>query len=117
MSTDFETALAVAIEEKHVYCEKTVLPQILENYRGLHSCALNLLNILTKKGLITADPYRLDKKIPDIIVPDSEPFNEQERSKEIGIRLSDFERILDFISNTFKLSIKTGRYWLACCLR
>ena len=107
MSTDFETALAVAIEEKYVYCEKTVLPQILENYRGLHSCALNLLNILTKKGLITADPDRLDKKIPDIIVPDSEPFNEQERSKELGIRLSDFERILDFISNTFKLSIKT----------
>ena len=50
MSTDFETALAVAIEEKYVYCEKTVLPQILENYRGLHSCALNLLNILTKKA-------------------------------------------------------------------
>lgn len=107
MSTDFETALTAAVQEKHTYCENTLLPQILENYRGLHSCASNLLSILEKKGLIVPDPYRLDKKIPDIIVPDSGPFNEQERAKEMGIRLSDFERILDFISNTFKLSIKT----------
>ncbi|MBE6351224.1 MAG: hypothetical protein E7062_10850 [Spirochaetaceae bacterium] len=103
---DFENNLYKALEERTNWFDTTVLPPILEDYRVLHSCVTNLINILVQKGTITPDPYRLDKKISDVEVPDESDFSDSDRNMKIGVRLSDYERVIDFLCNYFKFSVK-----------
>ena len=104
---EFETALYKALDEKVSWFDMTVLPGVLESYRVLHSCVTNLASVLVKKGLIVPDPYRLDKKITDVEIPDESEYAEKDRNMVIGVRLSDYERIIDFLCNFFKFSVNS----------
>lgn len=102
---NFEQALSKALDEKINWFNAKIIAEILESYRLLYSSANTIMGILLQKGLITADPYRLDKKISDVGVPEEGEFPESEKNKVIGVRLSDYERMLDFLCNYFKFSI------------
>ena len=104
---EFETALYKALDEKVSWYDMTVLPSVLESYRVLHSCVTNLASVLVKKGLIVPDPYRLDKKITDVQIPDESEYAEKDRNMVIGVRLSDYERIIDFLCNFFTFSVRS----------
>lgn len=102
---DFTQKLFAALEEKTEWYDSDGLPEILENFRLLHTCVKNIFDFLEKKALITPDPYKLDKKISDIELPDSSQFIESERSVIIGQRFSDYESSLDFLCNYYKFSV------------
>lgn len=102
---DFVQKLIAAAEEKSNWYDSVGLPEILENFRLLHTCIRNIFDFLEKKALITPDPYKLDKKISDIEVPDGGQFIESERSMIIGQRFSDYESSLDFLCNYYKFSV------------
>lgn len=101
----FSQAVFDAVEAKGAWYDREELPALLEQYRLLHTCVRNVFDFLVKKSLITPDPYKLDKKISDIVAPESSAFNENERSMKIGMRLSDYESTLDFLCNYYKFSI------------
>lgn len=105
-ATGFETALYKALEERVSWFDTGVLPAVLEDYRVLHSCVTNLVGILEKKGVVSPDPYRLDKKISDVQVPDESDYSEKDKSIIVGVRLSDYERMVDFLCNFFKFSVQ-----------
>jgi hypothetical protein len=71
----------------------------------LHTIVKNLFELLTKKSLIIPDPYRLDKRISEIVIPDTKPFPEGDIAKEMGLRFSDYELMLDFICTYFRFSL------------
>lgn len=102
---NFTETLLQALDEKAQWYDNTELPQILDNYRLLHTCVKVIFDFLVKKALITPDPYKLDKKISDIKAPDSGQFVENERSVIIGQRFSDYESTLDFLCNYYKFSV------------
>lgn len=102
---DFTQKLFAALEEKSEWYDSEGLPAILENFRLLHTCIKNIFDFLEKKALITPDPYKFDKKISDIEIPDGSQFIENERSVIIGQRFSDYESSLDFLCNYYKFSI------------
>lgn len=104
---NFNKQLFELVEAKKQWYDTDEMYKILEEYRNLLGVVNNLINLLEKKGLIQPDPYKLDKKISDITVPDENPFLDSERSMVIGARLSDFESMLDFICNIFKFSVAT----------
>lgn len=104
---NFSKQLFELAEAKKQWYDTEEMIKILEEYRNLLGVVNNLINLLEKKGLIQPDPYKLDKKISDIAVPDDLPFLDTERSMVIGARLSDFESMLDFICNIFKFSVST----------
>lgn len=104
--TEFETKLFKALDEQASWVDSNLLSAVLDDYRTIHSCITNLINVLTQKGLITPDPYRLDKKITDVQIPEEFDFSEKDRNMIIGVRLSDFERVIDFLCNFFKFSAK-----------
>ena len=106
-SVDFNKKLFELAEAKKNWYDTEEMVKILEEYRNLLGVINNLINLLEKKGLIQPDPYKLDKKISDIAVPEEIPFLDSERSMVIGARLSDFESMLDFICNIFKFSVST----------
>ena len=106
-SDNFNKQLFELAEAKKNWYDTEEMIKILEEYRNLLGVVNNLINLLEKKGLIQPDPYKHDKKISDIAVPEEIPFLDSERSMGIGARLSDFESMLDFICNIFKFSVAT----------
>ncbi len=104
-NSEFRQTLFAAYEAKLNWWNNEQLVVLLEEYRTLHTVLTNLITLLIKKGQIQPDPYKLDKKISDIVVPDDSQFLESERSVKLGTRLSDYERSLDFICNLFQFSI------------
>ena len=102
---NFSQAVIDAVDAKADWYDREGLPAILENYRLLHTCVRNIFEFLSKKAIITPDPYKLDKKISDINAPEDTPFTENERALTMGMRLSDYESNLDFLCNYYKFSI------------
>ena len=104
-SGNFEQELQTALTKKAEWFNGQQLPQTLGDYRMLHTIVKNLFELLTKKSLIIPDPYRLDKRISEIIIPDTKPFPEGDIAKEMGLRFSDYELMLDFICTYFRFSL------------
>lgn len=94
---DFIRALETAVTAKANEFDSSRLPQMLENYRLLHTCEKNIFELLVKRSLIKEDPYKLEKKITKIVVPDMGAYNEMETATIMGIRLSDYDTMLDYI--------------------
>ena len=102
---NFTKELFEVFDEKVSWYETVELPRMLEEYRRLHSHVGNVYTTLLKKSTITADPYKLEKKISEIKPISDKPFTESERNTVIGTRLSDYESMLDFICNFFTFSV------------
>lgn len=102
---DFTAALFKAVDEKIQWYDSQELPKLLDEYRNYHSIIRNITTTLIKKGAIQEDPYKHDKKITDVIIPDESPFSDSDRALVLGTRLSEYESILDFLCNYFKFSV------------
>ena len=103
---DFNYRIIEAVEQKTQWFDSTELPKLQEDYRLHLTCVRNLFDALIKRSLINEDPYKKDKKISSIVPPESGEFNDNERALTLGIRLSDYESMLDFICNYMKFSVE-----------
>lgn len=101
---NFDVELQAALSKKQEWYNSESLQELLNEYRLMHTCVKNLYECFVKKSLIQPDPYRLDKKISEIVVPESSPFSESEIPKVFGARFSDYETMLDFICTYFRFS-------------
>ena len=102
---NFDAELQTALSKKQEWYNSESLQQLLDQYRLMHTCVKNLYECFVKKSLIQPDPYRLDKKISDVVVPESTPFSESEIPNVFGSRFSDYETMLDFICTYYRFSI------------
>ncbi|MCQ2610461.1 MAG: hypothetical protein MJ169_01815 [Treponema sp.] len=102
---NFSQKVIAAVDKRTEYYNREIMPKLLEQYRLMHSCVKILFDTLVEKSLIKPDPYKLEKKISDIVSPSSDPFTDNERTLAIGSRFSDYEAMLDFITNYYKMSI------------
>ena len=100
----FREELQAALSKKQEWYNSEALQDLLGQYRLMHACVKNLYECFVKKSLIVPDPYRLDKKISAIVVPESTPFSESDISNVFGTRFSDYETMLDFICTYFRFS-------------
>lgn len=103
---DFSVQLRTAMESKASWFDSTELPDLLENYRLLHTCVKSLADVLEKRRLVVADPYKGEKKITTVKAPENTAFSEGDRAKIIGQRLSDYESMLDYICTYYKFSVE-----------
>ena len=101
---NFDAELQAVLSKKQEWYNSESLQELLNEYRLMHTCVKNLYECFVKKSLIQPDPYRLDKKISEIVVPESSPFSESEIAKVFGARFSDYETMLDFICTYFRFS-------------
>ncbi|MBQ0003194.1 MAG: hypothetical protein KBT21_06620 [Treponema sp.] len=102
---EFTAKFLEAIDQRTNYYNSTVFPQLLEQYRLLHTCVKNIIEAMIQKSIIKPDPYKLEKKISDIEPIINEQFIDSEKSLVIGTRVSDYEAMLDFISTYYKFSL------------
>lgn len=105
-SVSFSQQVIQAVDNKSAWYNENFMPQLLDNYRLMHTCVENLTELLEQKSLIKPDPYKLDRKISDIKGPDNTQFIETERGVIIGARFSEYETMLDYICTYYKFSIE-----------
>ncbi|MBQ9495135.1 MAG: hypothetical protein IJR50_05790 [Treponema sp.] len=103
---NFLNELEAAASQRAEQLNAKVLPDMLANYQLLHTCVKNMYDMLVQRSLIKADPYKLEKKVSEITVPDESAYIENERAIVMGSRLSDYETMLDFICTYYKFSIE-----------
>ncbi|MCR4579604.1 MAG: hypothetical protein K5681_04575 [Treponema sp.] len=103
--TEFSQQLQESISRKAEWYNTEELEKLLLQYRLIHSCVRNLYDMLTKRSLIESDPYRLDKHISDISLPDTSPFNDSDIHSEIGKRFSEYETMLDYICTYVRFAV------------
>ena len=77
---------------------------MLSNFQLLHTCVKNMYAMLVQRALIKPDPYKLEKKITEIVLPDESAYMENERSIVMGTRFSDYESMLEFVCTYYKFS-------------
>ena len=102
---NFNQKIILAVLEREQQFNSIELPKAQENYRLHLSCIRNIIDALVKRSLIVPDPYKTENKIADINVVDTTPFADNERQKVLGIRLSDYESMLDYICNYMRFSV------------
>ncbi|MBR7080098.1 MAG: hypothetical protein IKI40_06225 [Treponema sp.] len=103
---DFSSTVLTAVAKKREWFDTVLLPKIQDNYRLHLTCVNTIIEALVKKSLINHDPYKKDKKISSIVLPDDHSFNENERATQLGIRLSDYQSMLDYICNYMKFTVE-----------
>lgn len=103
---NFVNELQTALNKKQEWYNSVRLQEMLMQYRLMYTCVKTLFETFVKKSLIVPDPYRLDKKISEIVVPDTSGFAESEISKVFGERFSNYETMLDFICTYFRFSME-----------
>ena len=103
---DFNAKIVKAVEDKVAWFNSSVLPKVQEGYRNHLIFVKNLTNALQRRSLITPDPYKNDKKITDVACIDEGPFNDAERATQLGIRLGQYENMVDFICTYVKFSVE-----------
>lgn len=103
---EYSATLQVALNQKHDWFNTTCLQSALSEYRLLYTCVKNINELLVKKSLVTPDPYKFDKRISDIVVPETSSFNDNEVANVLGARLSDYEVMLDFICTYFSFTVE-----------
>ncbi|MBP5443527.1 MAG: hypothetical protein J6Y60_09815 [Treponema sp.] len=103
---DFSSTVLTAVAKKREWFDTVLLPKVQDNYRLHLTCVNTIIDVLVKKSLINPDPYKKDKKISSIVLPDDHSFNENERATQLGIRLSDYQSMLDYICNYMKFTVE-----------
>ncbi len=103
---NFVNELQTALNKKQEWYNSVRLQEMLMQYRLMYTCVKTLFETFVKKSLIVPDPYRLDKKISEIVVPETSGFAESEISKVFGERFSNYETMLDFICTYFRFSME-----------
>ena len=103
---NFVNELQTALNKKQEWYNSVRLQELLMQYRLMYTCVKTLFENFVKKSLIVPDPYRLDKKISESVVPETSGFAESDIPKVFGERFSNYETMLDFICTYFRFSME-----------
>ena len=102
---NFNQKIISAAEEREKWFDNVELPKLLEDYRLHFSCLRNIFDNLVKRSLVVPDPYKNDSRVTEISLPETSSFADNERSIVLGIRLSQYETMLDYVCNFMKFSV------------
>ena len=102
--SNFSQVVKEALSKKQEWFNSVRLQDLVNEYRLMNTCFHNLYETLTKKNIIVPDPYRLDKRINSIIVPENGPYSESDMAKIMGTRFSDYDVMLDYLCNYFRFT-------------
>ena len=103
--SNFNQVVKEALSKKQEWFNSVRLQDLVNEYRLMNTCFHNLYETLTKKNIIVPDPYRLDKRINSIIVPENGPYSESDMAKIMGTRFSDYDVMLDYLCSYFRFTI------------
>ena len=102
----FESQLQSMLVEKQRWYNEERLLELLEEFRLLHTCVRTIYDFFIKKSLLVEDPYRMDQRISDIEIPNTEPFGENEIQTVLSERFSKYETMLDFVCTYYRFSVE-----------
>ncbi|MDR3302104.1 MAG: hypothetical protein LBT01_06210 [Spirochaetaceae bacterium] len=103
---DYLARLGAALDARQSWLERTDMPKLKEDFRAFLTALMTLYSSFVKKGYITDDPYRSDAKTDDLKVPDTGPLTENNKRDQIGQRMSNLSKELDYLVAFYSFSIE-----------
>jgi len=101
----FLEELSSSLRDFGLELERAVLPGFKATLQNLKSTYNSLLGLLSKKGLLAADPYQFSEKISEIKAVANEPFLESQKQAVVSIRMHNFESQLAFLADYYQFSL------------
>jgi len=101
----FLAELSSSLRDYGLELERAVLPGFKANLQNLKSTYNSLLGLLSKKGLLSDDPYQFSEKISEIKAVANEPFLESQKQSVVSIRMHNFESQLSFLADYYQFSL------------
>jgi len=102
---DFSADLERVIAEHRQFLERKALPRLKEQFQIYQTGVKSIVSVLVRKSLIKEDPYKHEQKISEVTLPPSGPVTESERIDQIGLRLSELESQIDFVSDLYQFRL------------
>lgn len=103
-NTNFSENLEAALSKKRHWFDTDVLPATLDAYRLLYVCVKTINDNLVKKSIIVPDPYKLDRRISEIVIPPNDIFSDQDIPEVIGERFGTYEVMVDFVCTYYNFN-------------
>lgn len=101
---EFLAGLEEALIRRQVYLDERQIPRLKESFHAYQSALKSVIHLLLRKSLIKEDPYKHDQKISEVTLPSNDPVLDSEKSKEISLRLSNFDTQIDFLNSFYTFS-------------
>jgi hypothetical protein len=98
-------SLEAALDAKAASLDRKSLPDLKTEFGRLHDAFRTVLGLLVRKGMVEEDPYKNDQKLSDVSVPANTPLVESEMPEQMGIRLSQYESQLEFLTLYYQFSL------------
>lgn len=95
-----------ALRQRSAYLVSSVLTQLKENFRSLHSNIQALVQLCQKKGVLKQDPYHKERQISEVQPPADDQFADAFREDELSIRLSEYDSQFDFLLHYSSFSLE-----------
>ncbi|GMO17494.1 MAG: hypothetical protein Pg6A_03940 [Termitinemataceae bacterium] len=104
---EFRTKLMEALKTRRSALERFELPKLKEEFGIFNTGLESLCIILVKKGLISEDPYKQDAKTSGHLqIPDSTKIPDSLRREQLGKRLSDLGKEIEYLVSCYPLSLE-----------
>ena len=104
---NFTAELYSAFDAKAAWFSQEQIPRLHSEYINMQSMVGNFFQNLINKGILKDDPYKNDKRITKIQPISDEPYNDSENAKILGVRLSEYVQMLDFICSYLNFSLES----------
>ncbi|MDR2398295.1 MAG: hypothetical protein LBD74_05990 [Spirochaetaceae bacterium] len=104
MDKEYQTTLSEAIALKREHIEKSILSTLKEDLRAFYTAYQALYGMLLTKGMVKEDPYRQDVQIAEIQIPETGAIPENEKNKQLTIRLASYDAQLDVLVNFYQFN-------------
>lgn len=106
-NSEFLAKLRTLVYDKEQWYESTEIPRLVKLFREEHQATMQLMENFIKRGFIHDDPYKNDKTVRSLVAIEDSPIPAGALEVSLGVRLSDFERTLDYICNSFLFSVQS----------
>ncbi|MDR2632138.1 MAG: hypothetical protein LBC51_00755 [Treponema sp.] len=104
MDESYQSTLSEALQIRREYIEKSVFLTLREDLRTFYEAYQALYGMLLSKGMVKEDPYKQDIQLGEIQLPETAPFSEAEKDKQLTIRLALYDVQLDVLVNFYQFN-------------
>ena len=97
---DYQQKLAEALDAQMLWLKTSELPKLKNEVHSFQTAFSTLYSYLLRKGTVSEDPYKLDDKVGEILIPETNAFSESEKQEQLSIRLASYDKQLELLENS-----------------
>ncbi len=91
--------LIEAYDKKLQELDRFLLPAIKDNFLLFQAVFRSFYELLLQKGVMKPDPYKNERHLSDIYIPEILLLTDNEIEEQLPIKIAEYDNLLDFLNN------------------